>query len=646
MPASSQPNAAPAAIEDPIQFLGSRFIDAVRAAFPAAFANAEGPIDPMIAASRQPEFGDFQSNIAMGLAKKLGSKPREVAAAVIAKLDLGTIAEPLTEKSIAGPGFINIRLRAAALSALLESIDNPSLGVVPAAEPQTVVVDLMGVNLAKQMHVGHLRSPVIGDAIARALERLGHKVLRQNHVGDWGLPIAMVTARLMRQAAKGEVNLGTITLDQLDAAYKAAQAECQRDLEGLAAATRHNHPKALAELQAQVDGATESFTQARQTLIKLQAHDPATFAVWQRLADVTMAVCLAACKRLHVNVTADHSAGESSYAAELAPMVAELESRGIATIDRGALVIHVEDPQYGGIKEPCLMRKTDGGYLYATTDVAGVRRRVQKLHADRLVYVIDARQNLHLRQVFGASARAGYATNPITGKAAVMQHAAFGAVLGDDGRPFKTRSGDNVNLQALIDEAVERAYNAVKLRADEDAAKANKTGEVVDEAELRARAEVIGVVAMKYADLVNDRVRDYAFSFDRMLAFEGNTGPYLLYAYARIRNIFRKAAERGVGTNWASTPLAIAEPAEKSLALQLIRYNTAVRGVADAMEPHRLCQYLYDLAGAFSTFYDQCPVLQADRPEKILARLRLCDLTARVLADGLNVLGMPTLQRM
>jgi len=642
MPASSPPNAAQASVEDPIQFLGSRFIDAVRAAFPAV----EGLIDPMIAASRQPEFGDFQSNIAMSLAKKLGAKPRDVATAIIAKLDLGSIAEPLTEKSIAGPGFINIRLRASALSELLESIDNLSLGIVPAAETQTVVVDLMGVNLSKQMHVGHLRSPVIGDAIARALERLGHKVLRQNHVGDWGLPIAMVTARLMRQAAGGEINLNTITLDQLDAAYKAAQAECQRDMEGLAAATKYNHPKAVAELQAQVDGATESFTQARQTLIKLQTHEPATFAVWQRIADVTMAVCLAVCKRLHVNVTAEHSAGESSYAAELAPMVAELESRGIATIDRGALVIHLEDPQYGGIKEPCLMRKTDGGYLYATTDVAGIRRRVRKLHADRLVYVIDARQSLHMRQVFGASVRAGYATNLVTGKVAVMQHAAFGAVLGDDGRPFKTRSGDNVNLQSLIDEAVERAYSAVKLRADEDATKANRTGEAANESELRARAEIIGVVAMKYADLVNDRVRDYAFSFDRMLAFEGNTGPYLLYAYARIRNIFRKAAERGVDSGWSSAPFKVAEPAEKTLALQLIRYNAAVRGVADEMEPHRLCQYLYDLAGAFSTFYDQCPVLQAEQPDKILARLRLCDLTARVLADGLNVLGMPTLDRM
>ncbi len=624
---------------DPVAVVGERF----RAAVAAAFPQLEGPVDPLITPSRQAEFGDFQSNIAMPLAKKLGQKPREVAAAIASKLDVSGIAEPLNDKSIAGPGFINIRLEGAALSGLVGALDSPSLGIAPAAPSQTVVVDLMGVNLAKQMHVGHLRSPFLGDALARTLERLGHKVIRQNHVGDWGLPIAMVTARLMKLAAAGKIDLSKITLDQLDEAYKAAQAECQRDTDGLAAARKWGHPKAIAELEEQVNGATEAFMEARQVLLKLQAHEPATFAVWQRIADVTMSVCLAVCKRLNVNCTAEHSAGESSYAAELAPMVAELEQRGIAELDQGALVIRVDNPPKGPdgaplfapIKEPCLIRKTDGGYLYATTDIAGIRRRVQKLHADRAVYAIDARQNLHLRQCFAASLRAGYAINPITKKPAVLEHAAFGSVLGEDGTPFKTRSGDNVNLQSLIDEAVTRARTAVQSRSKD-----------LPESDLARTAEVIGVAAMKYADLCNDRVKDYTFSFNRMLAFEGNTGPYLLYAYARIRNIFRKAAAAGQGEAWRGAALVIAEPSEKTLALALLRYPGVVRSVADSLEPHRLCQYLYELAGAFSTFYDACRVIDAPSDGVRLSRLRLCDLTSRVLADGLGVLGIPTVERM
>jgi len=623
---------------DPVLVLADRF----RAAVALAFPQLEGPLDPLITASKQADLGDFQSNIAMPLAKRLGQKPRDIAAAIVSRLDVTGVADPVTEKSIAGPGFINIRLESAALSRLLSALDSPTLGIAPATPSQTVVVDLMGVNLAKQMHVGHLRSPFIGDAIARTLERLGHRVIRQNHVGDWGLPIAMVTARLMKLEAAGKIDLSTITLDQLDAAYKAAQNECQRDKAGLDAALKHGHPKAIAELEAQVSGATEAFTEARQVLLNLQAHEPRTFAVWQRIADVTMEVCLSVCERLHVNCTAEHSAGESTYAAELAPMVAELESRGIAEVDQGALVIRVDNPPKGEdgkplwepIKEPCLIRKTDGGYLYATTDIAGIRRRVQKLHADRATYVIDARQSLHLRQCFAASLRAGYADNPVTHKPAILEHAPFGSVLGEDGTPFKTRSGDNVNLQSLIDEAVSRARAAVQSRSKD-----------LPEADLARTAEAIGVAAMKYADLCNDRVKDYTFSFNRMLAFEGNTGPYLLYAYARIQNIFRKAGATGSGSTWQRAALAITEPSEKSLALALLRYPGAVRAVGESLEPHRLCQYLYELAGAFSTFYDACRVI--DAPDEIrLSRLRLCDLTGRVLADGLHTLGIPTVDRM
>jgi arginyl-tRNA synthetase len=616
---------------DPVPALAERFTAAIAAAFPDAV-----DADPMITATKHAGLGDFQSNAAMPLAKRLSKKPREIASAIVARLDLGDIAEPVSEASIAGPGFINVRLRGEALARLIAAIDTPELGIARPAETQTIIVDLMGVNLAKQMHVGHLRSPFIGDAIARTMERLGHRVIRQNHVGDWGLPIAMVTARIMAEVKSGARDLARITLDDLDTAYKLAQLECQRDMAGLEAVRKYGlGPKAEAELDAQVSGATEAFTRARQTLVKLQAHDPETFALWQRISDVTMAECVRVCRRIHVKVTERDSAGESSYAGELPAMVADLESRGIAEESDGALVVRLEEPRYGAIREPCLIRKSDGGYLYATTDIAAVRRRVQKLHGDRAIYAIDARQSLHMRQVFGASRKAGYATNPVTGREAVLEHAAFGAILGEDGRPFKTRSGENVKLADLLDETAARALDAVRRRSPD-----------LPEAEATTIAEAVGMAALKYADLCNDRIKDYVFSFDRMLAFEGNTGPYLLYALVRVRSIFRKAADRGVDAGWKTAPLRIAEPAEKALALAILRYPGAVRSVADSLEPHRLCQYLYDLAGAFSTFFDACPVLQAPDDATRLSRLRLCDLTARALEDGLGVLGIPTLQRM
>ena len=630
---------------DPLLILADCFSNAIGLAFPQL---SPAQREPVLAAAKNPQFGDFQCNAAMGLAKVLGQKPRDVAAAIVGKAssdpDLGALIEPLTDASIAGPGFINIRLRSDALGAMVEGLDRADLGVPPAAPRETIVVDLMGVNLAKQMHVGHLRSPVIGDAIARLLERLGHTVIRQNHVGDWGLNIAMVTARLMREAERGERNLDTITLDDLDAAYKAAQLECQRDMTGLAAARAWGHPKAIAELEEQVAGATEAFSHAKQSLVKLQAKDPATYAVWQRIARVTMAECIAVCERINVAVTDEHSAGESTYADELAPMVQDLTSRGIAEVDQGALIIRLDAPPYDvngkkadfePIKEPVLIRKTDGGYLYATTDIAAVRRRVQTLKAHRAAYCIDARQALHMKQVFAGSLRAGYAFHPETGKPAVLQHAAFGSVLGEDGKPFKTRSGESVKLADLIQETITRAGNAVRAK--------NPDLSAADTAKV---AEAVGIAALKYADLSNDRARDYMFSFDRMLAFEGNTGPYLLYALVRVRNVFRNAAEKGAGEGWRTAPVTIEQPAEKALAMALLKYPSVMQGASETLEPHRICQFLYELAGAFSTFYDQCHVLNAPEPALRDARLRLCGLIGRVLEDGLTTLGIPTLDRM
>ncbi|MBX3377824.1 MAG: arginine--tRNA ligase [Phycisphaeraceae bacterium] len=616
---------------DPIQVLADRFRSAIARAYPEA-----GDSDPLITASRQTNLGDFQSNAAMPLAKKLGVKPRDAAAAILKHLDLADLAEPLSEASIAGPGFINIRLRADTLAELVAAFDTPDLGIDKPARPQTIVVDLMGVNLAKQMHVGHIRSPFIGDAIARTLERLGHTVIRQNHVGDWGLNIAMTVMRIMDEVAAGTRSLDSLTLDDLDTAYRLAQASCQRDLAGLQACRTYGlGPKAEAECQAQVDGATEAFTRARQVLVQLQGHEPRALAVWQRIADVTMAECLAVCKRLHINVTAEHSAGESTYAAELAPMVEDLLKRGIAEESDGALVVRLDDPRYGAIKEPCLIRKSDGGFLYATTDVCAVRRRVQKIGAERIIYAIDARQNLHLRQVWGAARRAGYARHPVTGEDAMLEHAAFGAILGDDGRPFKTRTGDPVKLSDLIEQAVTAAAAIVREKSPD-----------LSPAEHATIAETVAVAALKHADLCQERVKDYVFSFGRMISFEGNTGPYMLMAVARIKNIFRKAAnEIDPDLPWPSSPLDLREPQEKQLALALLRYPGAVRAVGQSLEPHRLSQYLFELAGAFSSFYDACPVLKSEGGTR-LSRLRLCSLTERVLTDGLSVLGIPTLERM
>ncbi len=432
---------------DPLVLLAERFSAAISAAFPEAFPPGAPAPDPLIAPAKNPQFGDYQSNAAMGLGKKLGKPPRDVAAAIVAKADLGDLAEPLTQAGIAGPGFINITLRGGAMGRLLGELDTPHLGVPPAPEPQTVVVDLMGVNLAKQMHVGHLRSPIIGDALARSIERLGHRVVRQNHVGDWGLPIAMTTARIIRLCDAGHLSLDRLTLDDLDAAYRDAQMECQRDSAGLDAARRFGlGPKALAELEEQVAGATEAFMAARQALLKLQAREEPFYGVWRRIYDVTMRVCIDACRRMHVNVTEADTAGESSYAEEMPQVVADLVARGIAVEDQGALIVRLDDPPRGedgqplweAVKEPVLVRKTDGGFLYATTDIAAIRRRVQKIGAHRLVYAIDARQSLQMRQVYAASIKAGYAIHPATRRPALMQHAAFGAVLGEDGRPFKT----------------------------------------------------------------------------------------------------------------------------------------------------------------------------------------------------------------
>jgi arginyl-tRNA synthetase len=618
---------APAMSIDPLETLDTRFRAAIAAAFPDL--PAEG-IETHIAPNRQPKLGDFQSNAAMPLAKRLGRNPREVAAGIVEHLDLSGLAEPVTAGAIAGPGFINIRLLGDAMAASLTRLDTQRLGVDVPEHPMTVVVDLCGVNLAKQMHVGHLRSTVIGDAVARLYERLGHRVIRQNHVGDWGLPIAMVVQRLIEMQDAGQ-DLSAIDLDELNTLYKQAQAACKAEKAALALTAKvGGHPKAEAELACRIEDANNSMERSKQRLVRLQSGDAESVAAWRRIYDITMGACLATCARLHAHVTEEASAGESAYRDELAWLVDDLVKRGIAEEDDGALIVRVE-----GLKEPCIVRKSDGGYLYATTDLAAIRRRTGVFGAQRIVYFVDARQSLHFRQVFGAAHKAGYDRTP-TGEVAQLAHGVFGTILGEDNKPFKSRSGENAKLSDLIDEAIERAGKTVA-----------EKNPGLSEAERAPIAEAVGIAALKYTDLSTDRIKDYVFSFDRMLAFEGDTGPYLLYAVVRTRSIFRKAAEAGVDLSGvASAALLLEEPAERTLALALLRYPGALRAAGENYEPSRLCAYVYSLAGAFSSFFDQCPVLSADSEAKRMSRLRLCSLTARVLTDGLETLGIPTVDRM
>ncbi len=622
--------AAPA---DPIALLDERLLDALQRALGADLP--EGA-QTLLSPSRNPEFGDFQSNCAMPLAKRLGTKPRDLAQKVVDALEVDDISEAPT---IAGPGFINFRLKSDALGAALDGLDSPVLGIDPPtdAERETLVVDLCGVNLAKQMHVGHLRATVIGDALARLWSRLGHTVHRQNHFGDWGLPIAMVTAAVKRRSEAGELKIADLGLADLEVIYRESQALCAADERGLKAVERFGlGPKARAELEEQVFGAREEMARAKEALVALQAHDPEYVRVWEAISRITLDSCFEVCARLQADVTEAATAGESTYAEELAPMVQDLVDRGVAVEDDGALIIDLKDQ---GIKEPVLIRKRDGGFLYATTDVAGIRRRVQTLGGTRLVYAVDARQGLHFKQVFAGARKAGYAALP-DGREAVMQHAMFGTVLGEDGTPFKTRSGDNVRLSDLLDEAVARAERVVEEKNPQ-----------LSPGERREVAEAVGIGAIKYADLSSDRIKDYVFSFDRMLAFEGNTGPYLQYALVRVRSILRKARdESGIDVDrlegGGRPSFAIASSEEKTLALELLKYPSVVRGAAEACEPHRLCVYLFELSTAFNSFFSACPVLKADDEATRWSRLRLVRLTGRVLADGLESLGIRALERM
>jgi arginyl-tRNA synthetase len=602
MPAST---AMPLVSCDPVVVLDR----ALRSAIVSVFGGPHATIDPAVRASQNPKFGDFQANVAMSLAKQLGggAKPRDVALKIVsaAMPELADVAETVT---VEGPGFINIRLKAEALANLLEAMDNEQLGVPLEQDTHTVAIDLCGVNVAKQLHVGHLRSTIIGDALARVFERRGRKVFRENHLGDWGLPIGMVLHELRAK----NVDLDRLELQDLDRAYREAQSKAR------------DNPTALEA--------------ARQTLLKLHRNEPDVVRDWHKLIDCTMRAVYESLELLNVKLGPENSRGESFYRDRLGDVVDAFMRAGIAKEDQGAIVVPFADRD-----RPLLIRKSDGGFLYATTDLAAVRFRVQELGADRVIYVVDARQRDHFRDVFDAAHLIGW-DRTRDGAQAQLTHVGFGTVLGEDRKPLKTRSGENITLKALLTEAIDRGTAEVEKRAADPTAPTHG----LTHRELQAIGRAVGIGAVKYADLSADLVRDYVFNVDRMIAFEGNTGPYLQYAHARVCSIFAKAGWGGGegAREAASGEWLIAQPAERKLALTVLRYGGVVADVSRTLEPHRLCTYLYDLAEAYNEFYQECPVLKAEDESLRRSRLRLCDLVRRVLADGLNLLGIEAPQKM
>lgn len=557
----------------------------------AALAETGNPGAPaLVQPASRPEFGDYQANGVMGAAKRSGAKPRELADAVVTAASLADIA---SQVEVAGPGFLNIKLADDFLSALLRA--NERISAVE--HPETVVVDYSSPNLAKAMHVGHLRSTIIGDAVSRVLEALGHTVIRQNHVGDWGTQFGMLLTHMTETGADSDA------LADLEDFYREAKARFDADAE-------------FAE-------------RSRQTVVRLQSGDPETRKHWSRFIDISLAHCQAIYDRLGVKLTAADVAAESAYNDALPGVIDALARRGILEESDGALCVFLDE--FRGKDDrplPVIVRKSDGGYLYATTDLAAIEHRSRALHADRAMYFTDARQALHFRQVFAVARAAGLADPDMR-----LDHFPFGNMLGKDGTPFKTREGGVVRLEELLDEAEVRAYALV----------GEKNPELPD-AERRQIARVVGIGAIKFADLSKNRTSDYVFDWDQMLSFEGNTAPYLQYAYSRIRSVFRRGAV-SPGDLEAPESIAMGSTEERGLAVVLVRFQEVLEQVAAEACPHFLCGYLYELASAFTRFYEACPILTAEAPVRT-SRLVLADRTATTLRQGLDLLGIETLERM
>ena len=582
-------------------------------------------IDPIIRKSQSVEHGDFQANGAMALGKMVGQNPHELAEKVIERVDFGGLVESV---EVAGPGFINIRLTNDTIVSMLDKMDGDDLGVEPDVDTHPVAIDLCGVNVAKQLHVGHLRATIIGDTLARLYERLGRVVYRENHLGDWGLPIAMVLERLL----SSNVNLDTLKLDDLNIAYKDAQLGARDDLRGLRVAEKRGAgPHRIVELEAQNSSAVEAQVSAKKILNALQQGDESLVTSWKKLIDCTMQSVFGSLDLLNVRIGPENSRGESFYKDRLGDVVQLFLDKGLAEEDDGAIVVRFDNR-----KRPMLIRKSDGGFLYATTDLSAIEFRTQELGADRVIYVVDARQRDHFKDLFDAATLVGWNQTP-DGAEIEFVHIPFGSVLGEDKKPLKTRSGSNVSLESLLQEAIERGQSEVKKRAEDPRSPTHN----MSDGELSTIGRQIGIGAIKYADLSNDLVRDYVFDMDRMVAFEGNTGPYMQYASARIRSLIQKG-----GSFEGGAPFILNEPQERLLALQLLQYNAVLQNTVNHLEPHRLCTWLFELTESFSSFYQSCPVLKIEDPSLRASRLRLAALTGKVIVDGLDVLGIESPQQM
>ncbi|MEE4305394.1 arginine--tRNA ligase [Pseudomonas alliivorans] len=544
--------------------------------------------------ARDKTHGDFASNIAMMLAKPAGMKPRDLAEKLITALPAD---EQVSKVEIAGPGFLNFFQNTQALAARLDAaLADPHLAVRKAGPAQRVVVDLSAPNLAKEMHVGHLRSTIIGDGVANVLGFLGDTVIRQNHVGDWGTQFGMLLAYLQEKPATSD------ELSDLENFYRAAKQ-------------RFDESEEFAE-------------RARGLVVKLQGGDAECLALWKRFNEISLSHCQKTYERLNVNLTPADVMGESAYNDDLANVVSDLKATGLLVESNGALCVFLEEFRTAeDTPLPVIVQKAGGGYLYATTDLAAIRYRSKVLKADRVLYFVDQRQALHFQQVFEVARRAGFVHEGMQ-----LEHMGFGTMNGADGRPFKTRDGGTVKLIDLLDEAEERAYTLVKEKNPE-----------VAEAELRSIARAVGISAVKYADLSKHRTSDYSFNFDQMLSFEGNTAPYLLYAYTRVSGVFRKL---GTPFDASKGKITLEAPQEQELAARLAQFTETLNNVAEKGTPHVLCAYLYDLAGLFSSFYENCPILGAENPDQQQSRLRLAALTGRTLKQGLDLLGLETLERM
>lgn len=569
--------------------------DKVSQALEAAGAPAGSPA--AVRQSAKAQFGDYQANGVMGVAKKLGMNPREFAQKVLDVLDLDGIAN---KTEIAGPGFINIFLDPAFLAKQASlALSDQRLGIA-AEQSQTIVADYSAPNVAKEMHVGHLRSTIIGDAVVRTLEFLGHNVIRANHIGDWGTQFGMLIANLERvEKEQGEVSMELA------------------DLEGF-----------YRESKKLYDEDEEFAVRARGYVVKLQGGDEHCAKMWKKLVDVTMIQNQLNYDRLNVSLTRKDVMGESMYNDMLSVIVSDLKEKGLAVESDGAQVVFLNEyKNKDGDPMGVIVQKRDGGFLYTTTDIACAKYRYETLGADRVLYFIDSRQHQHLMQAWSIVRKAGYVPESVS-----LEHHAFGMMLGKDGRPFKTRAGGTVRLADLLDEACERAQKLIE----------EKNPDLASEEKANI-ANTVAMAAVKYSDLSKHRTTDYIFDWDNMLAFEGNTAPYMQYAYTRVASIFAKA---NIDMNSLTGEIIISEEREQALLSKLLQFEEAVQSVAKEGQPHLMCSYLFELAGQFSSFYEACPILNNEDDAIKQSRLKMAALTAKTIKQGLDLLGIETLERM